>query len=296
MSGIIYLVQPAELVGTNRYKIGCSSKNDLSRCKNGYKKGTRYISIMECLEPFSIESQIKRLFEAKFKLIAGKEYFEGNESDMVTEFFNIVKNYKSCPSQVLQTNTHKDSKKKSPNKQLPMAPTQAPNIESVKTDSVRKESVTTESMNTSYYTCAKCFNSYKKIATLKKHILSSHVIVTEPVPEAKVSKPKKAKMGRPKINKCIDCEETFSSKYTLERHIRNNSCKTNKSETGKGDMLQQLTTVLTKLIDDRHIQNSGTLLRGNNNTMLTDNHTENNIIQNTQNNNNNNALYIPFCL
>ncbi len=34
--GIIYLVQPTELIGTSRYKIGCSAKNDLERCKTGY--------------------------------------------------------------------------------------------------------------------------------------------------------------------------------------------------------------------------------------------------------------------
>jgi len=27
MSGIVYMVQPAELVGSNKFKIGCSSKN-----------------------------------------------------------------------------------------------------------------------------------------------------------------------------------------------------------------------------------------------------------------------------
>ena len=49
---------------------------------------------MECTEPFNIESQIKRVFNEKFKLIAGKEYFEGNETDMKTTFFEIVTNYK----------------------------------------------------------------------------------------------------------------------------------------------------------------------------------------------------------
>ena len=43
--GTIYLIQPAELVGTERYKIGCSAKNDLERCKKGYKKGTRFMDI-----------------------------------------------------------------------------------------------------------------------------------------------------------------------------------------------------------------------------------------------------------
>ena len=44
--GIIYLIQPAELLGTNRYKIGCSGKNSLDRCKKGYKIGSRYLSII----------------------------------------------------------------------------------------------------------------------------------------------------------------------------------------------------------------------------------------------------------
>ena len=34
----IYLIQPLEFINTNTYKIGRSSKNDLSRCKNGYRK------------------------------------------------------------------------------------------------------------------------------------------------------------------------------------------------------------------------------------------------------------------
>ena len=48
LKGIIYFIQPAELVGTNRYKIGCSKNANLDRCKKGYKKETRFICIMEC--------------------------------------------------------------------------------------------------------------------------------------------------------------------------------------------------------------------------------------------------------
>ena len=108
MPGIIYLVQPAELVGTNRYKIGCSSKNDLSRCKNGYKNGTRYIHIMECIAPFALERIIIQGFKLKFKLVAGREYFEGIEDLITTEFLNIVNNYKQCLIQVLNNKNKPD--------------------------------------------------------------------------------------------------------------------------------------------------------------------------------------------
>jgi hypothetical protein len=91
MSGIVYMVQPAELVGSNKFKIGCSSKNDLSRCK-AYKVGTRYIHIMECTDPLTVEKEIIRVFKLKYKLTCGREFFEGKETDMEAEFYKIVKN------------------------------------------------------------------------------------------------------------------------------------------------------------------------------------------------------------
>ena len=63
--GLIYLIQPAELVETDRYKIGMSNNPNLDRCKNGYKKGSRYICIMECDEPLILERNIKKQFNKK---------------------------------------------------------------------------------------------------------------------------------------------------------------------------------------------------------------------------------------
>ncbi len=115
MSGIVYMVQPAELVGSNKFKIGCSSKNDLSRCK-AYKVGTRYIHIMECIDPLTVETEIIRVFKGKFKLVCGREFFEGNETDMEEEFYKIVKNSNKLaqkasnqPKYVSNINTTPDS-------------------------------------------------------------------------------------------------------------------------------------------------------------------------------------------
>lgn len=91
--GIIYLIQPAELVGTERYKIGMSNNPNLDRCKNGYKNGSRYICIMECNEPSILEGNIKNIFNKKFKLIAGNEYYEGNEKDILNAFNILVMEY-----------------------------------------------------------------------------------------------------------------------------------------------------------------------------------------------------------
>ncbi len=91
--GLVYLIQPSELVGTERYKIGMSNNPNLDRCKNGYKKGSRYICIMECIEPLILEGNIKKQFNEKFKLIAGNEYYEGNEKDILNTFNNLVMEY-----------------------------------------------------------------------------------------------------------------------------------------------------------------------------------------------------------
>lgn len=91
-NGMIYLIQPEELLFTNRYKIGCSSKKDLSRL-SAYKKNTRYLCTMECNNPYDLENKIKDEFKQKYKLIAGNEYFEGIEKDIFNNFINIVQTY-----------------------------------------------------------------------------------------------------------------------------------------------------------------------------------------------------------
>ena len=68
MSGIIYFIQPVEFLGTNIYKIGCSGKNNMVRCKTGYKSGTDYILIMKCADPFEVEKELIARFSEKFRL------------------------------------------------------------------------------------------------------------------------------------------------------------------------------------------------------------------------------------
>jgi len=109
-NGIIYLIQPTELIGTNRYKIGCSENTELNRVKKGYKKGTRYIYIIECNDPFVLEKNIKKTFNEKFKLIAGYEYFEGDEKSMKEEFLKLTNIYSNIyiNNSLIIKNNYKD--------------------------------------------------------------------------------------------------------------------------------------------------------------------------------------------
>lgn len=93
--GMIYLIQPAELVGTNRYKIGFSKEPNLSRCNKGYSKGSRYLYIGEHQNAKKLESKIIEIFNQKFKLISGREYFEGNEQDMKNELLKIIRDFEN---------------------------------------------------------------------------------------------------------------------------------------------------------------------------------------------------------
>ncbi len=88
--GIVYLVQPCVLVGTNRYKIGRSRKNDLSRLK-AYMKGTRYLSIHECSDDALFERHLIDAFNEKYERFAGNEYFIGDEIDMMDTFHHVIK-------------------------------------------------------------------------------------------------------------------------------------------------------------------------------------------------------------
>lgn len=91
--GLLYLIQPAELVGTSRYKIGYSKNNDLNKFRKDYKKGSRFLDIYEYDRSPLLVREIRNNFATKFKLVAGRTYYEGNENDIKKNFNAIINNY-----------------------------------------------------------------------------------------------------------------------------------------------------------------------------------------------------------
>lgn len=83
-SGYVYLIQPCELVGIKnnngdeRFKIGRGA--DIKRPINGYKKNSHIFAIVYTKNIVKKEQRIKQRFNEKFKLIAGKEFFEGKRA------------------------------------------------------------------------------------------------------------------------------------------------------------------------------------------------------------------------
>ena len=104
--GIIYLVQPGELVGSKNYKIGCSNSPSLNRFKGAYKENTRYLYIGEVPNPMILEKIIKDKFNILFKRVAGYEFFECDEPLARTTFSRTVEEYlNTFSSPVIHTDT-----------------------------------------------------------------------------------------------------------------------------------------------------------------------------------------------
>ena len=85
---IVYLVQPIFLVGTNRYKIGCS-KESRQRLLS-YMRGSRILFVFNTKNCcYSLEEKIKNEFSKKFNRSAGQELFEGDEYEMKNVMLKI---------------------------------------------------------------------------------------------------------------------------------------------------------------------------------------------------------------
>ena len=106
--GLIYLAQPAELVGTNRYKIGCSGKDDLSRILS-YKKNTKYLLISSSDNYSELENILKNEFKKKFKLVAGQEYFEGEQNEIYNCYLKILQIHNKLSEDTDELNMKEDN-------------------------------------------------------------------------------------------------------------------------------------------------------------------------------------------
>lgn len=89
--GIVYLICPGYLKGLNRYKIGCSQHDNVSRV-NSYGKDTVVFSIQGGLSNYQeVEQAIIKAFNEHFTVVSGREYYEGDIHRMKELFNNTIK-------------------------------------------------------------------------------------------------------------------------------------------------------------------------------------------------------------
>ena len=121
-TGIVYLIQPIEFLGTDIHKIGISIKQEgITRCKKGYGKGTVFYHIAYCAEPLIIETNIIKRFNEEFELYKGKEYFKGNITKMKKEFLKLLseheEEYDTEKEKNKKMNEYKDDKENEENEE-----------------------------------------------------------------------------------------------------------------------------------------------------------------------------------
>lgn len=250
--GIIYLVQPYEHVGTSVYKIGRSGNTSLDRCRNGYKKGSRYLCINECINPIILENKIKKEFNTSFKLVIGKEYFEGNEKNIKSLFRNLVEEHEEVyPIAIENTKQaiEPTSETTKTTTYIPIKTTTDTHIKTT-TEHITKTAIdtTTETANGTFI-CKFCKKEYTSINSRINHYKIKHLAEYNQY---------KIKKEETKLN-CKKCNKLFSHRNSKNRHEKTCNNQTQIKDLQK--TVKELTEKLNTIIDK---QNKTALLTAKN--------------------------------
>lgn len=218
--GIIYLIQPTVLVGSTKFKVGCSGKSNLDRIKS-YDKNSRYLCIHECTKPYELEKQIKAAFNDKFTLVSGQEYFEGDEFEIIKTFNEIFTAY---------INQHYNNNK--PTSKVDSNPVNNNIVDDSTNDTVNNEAdniaVNGAQINTNNknkFVCIPCNKEYKNHSGMWKHNVKYHNINNQNIIQIEQTKPiiieqPVVKTIEPFKNCliCKKCKAVFNSNSTRWRH------------------------------------------------------------------------------
>jgi len=86
MSGLVYLIQPPECIGTNCYKVGMSQSNTIRRIRS-YGYDCINIVSRECANPIDVERELIALFQFRFgNPVQGREWFSGSKREMIRAY------------------------------------------------------------------------------------------------------------------------------------------------------------------------------------------------------------------
>jgi hypothetical protein len=198
----VYLLQPAEFINTNCYKIGMSSLEDLSRLKS-YGHGTKYIQSFECINYIGAEKELidKLNQNVDVQLFKGREYFCGALKNIRKVFIEVMNKYLEME---LETQTANEEYEETNN-----------NIENKKCDEanggayIEKTAIANFNFaDNKTITCKLCKYNARDKFNYERHLKST-------------SHQEKEKNA----SKCKHCSSIFYNKYSMLRHEK--VCKQN---------------------------------------------------------------------
>lgn len=97
--GYVYIVRECDFVRLNEdiYKIGRTSKINPEDRFQKYRKGTEIICCFYVNDSIECKNKIIKCFSNHANITKkaeyGKEYFQGNKNELLSEILEIVKNY-----------------------------------------------------------------------------------------------------------------------------------------------------------------------------------------------------------
>lgn len=192
----VYLLQPAEFINTNCYKIGMSSTENLDRLRS-YRSNTDYINFFKCSNAKEAEKElIDRLNQNEnVQLFKGREYFCSNIKNIRKVFFEVMNKYTEMEPG--SNNEENEDEEK--------------NVEESKDNNqIIKEAAVVNFKSTSNKTtkCDICRFQCKYKSDFNRHVSSL-----------------KHKENLSNNNLCIFCFKELSNKFSKNRH--ENSCNQN---------------------------------------------------------------------
>jgi len=190
---------------------------------------------MECVNPLDVERKIIQQFTQRFKVIAGREYFEGEESELLRLFFEIVMASK-CG--IIENNVEEDNV----------------DIEEDNVDIEVEDDINDDYVNfiNGRYVCTICNNDFKTEYLYINHrnkkipcIEEYEVYLDEEIKTMEnIIKEKDKCIDRKNEIKCSYCKIKYTRKYTLKNHVTN-FCKQRKDYVNK---LQQYYAELDRIL------------------------------------------------
>ena len=229
MNGHFYILREREFIALSQpvYKIGRSGS--IFRRITRYPNGSKIIMILECDNMFTFETTIIDLFTRKFnrRLDIGREYFEGNITQMIKSIMDVYLGYAKFKIGVEEKEKILELKKEH-KKML------------VKVNKEVIEKAHEKLINEGKFICKKCNREFKSGRNLLKHqnrkIPCDRELkcdkcgkIFRQISDLKRHQNAKrdcSKKGKITGTICTFCKQKYSTTNSLKRHLR--TCKIKK--------------------------------------------------------------------